>query len=118
MDFLEAFRQAGLMARLSLLMGFVPLVVALLYTYRPSERMLAIMRPLSLASIFAGIAGLAAGLIVVLMGIAASDRDTMNRSAAIMGLAESFVPILVNFGLLAVSWVLVTVGLMRRPRVE
>ena len=117
MDFLEAFRQAGMFARLSLFLGVGPLVVALLYLYRPSERTLAVMRPLSLASIFGAIAGLAAGLITVLMGVAASNPGQF-PGAAYAGLSESLVPLLVNFGLLAVAWVLVTGGMMRRPRGE
>jgi hypothetical protein len=118
MDLFEAFRQAGLLARLSLLLGLGPFVVALLYLYRPSERTLAVMRPLSLASIFAGVAGVAAGLIAVLMGVAASALDSMDLNAVFAGLSESLVPLLFNFGLLAVSWVIVTAGMMRRPRVE
>jgi hypothetical protein len=31
-----------------------------------------------------------------------------------VGLAEALVPIFVNFGVLAVSWLLVAVGIMRR----
>jgi hypothetical protein len=117
MDLLEAFRQAGLFARLSLFLGIGPLFVALLYLYRPSERTLTVMRPLSLASIFGAIAGLAAGLITVLMGVGATAPGQFPR-AAYVGLSESLVPLLMNFGLLAVAWILVTAGMLRRPRVE
>ena len=117
MDFIEAFQQSGLFARLSLFLGIAPLLVAVFYAYRPSERTLAMMRPLSLASIFAAIAGVAAGLIGVLMGIGATAPGQFPRMAYV-GLSEALVPVLFNFGLLAVAWVLVTGGMMRRPRLE
>ena len=53
MDFIEAFNQSGIFAKLSLLVGFGPLGLALGYILRPAERTLAILRPVSLAAIFA-----------------------------------------------------------------
>lgn len=114
MYFVEAFRESGVFAKLSLFLGFGPLAVAIVYAYRPSDRPLALLRPLSLASIFGAIAGLTAGLTTVLMGLAATPPGNISR-AVYAGLSEALVPALVNFGLLAVSWVLVTLGMLRRP---
>jgi hypothetical protein len=118
MSFIEAFNQAGVFAKLSLLVGFGPLGLAIGYLVRPAERTLAIMRPVSLATIFAGICGLLAGLIAVLTGIASSTPDPVHLSQFSAGLSESLVAPFVNFGLLAASWLLVAVGMMRRPRLE
>jgi len=118
MDFSEAFRQSGMFAKLSLLVGFGPIGLAIAYVFRPSERTLALMRPVSLAAIFAGICGLLAGLIAILTGIAATQSESLNMSGVYAGLSESLVAPFVNFGLLSTAWLLVALGMMRRPRVE
>jgi hypothetical protein len=51
MDFIEALKQSGIFAQLSLLVGFGPPALAIAYVRRPEERTLAIMRPVSLAAI-------------------------------------------------------------------
>jgi hypothetical protein len=117
MDFVEAFNQSGIFAKLSLLMGFGPPGLAIAYILRPAERKLAILRPVSLASIFAAIGGLVAGLIAVLMGVAAT-AGPVAVSNVYVGLSEALVAPLVNFGLLSVAWLLVAIGMMRRPRLE
>ena len=118
MEILEILRQAGLVALLSLMIDFVPLVMAVAYVVRPSERRLALMRPLSLAGLFAALAGGVVGFVSVLGGIAITSEpfaDTYHRYAA--GASESLVPTFVGFACLTVAWLLVAVG-MSRSRVE
>jgi len=117
MDFVEAFNQSGLFAKLSLLVGFGPPSLAIAYVLRPADRTLAILRPVSLAAIFAGICGLVAGLIAILTGVAAT-AGPVNMSNVSAGLSEALVPVFVNFGLLATAWLLVAIGMMRRPRLD
>ncbi len=116
MDFSDAFSQAGVFAKLSLLVGLGPPGLAMLYVARPSERTLLLMRPVSLAAIFAGISGLVAGWIAVLMNIGTTLPQPVHVAGVYVGLAESFVAPLFNFGLLAVAWLLVAIGMVRRPR--
>jgi hypothetical protein len=118
MDLVDAFNQAGIFAKLSLLVGFGPLGFAAAYVFRPAERTLAFLRPLSLAAIFAAMSGWVAGLIAVLMGVAATLPGPVHVPNVYIGLAESFVPPFVNFGLLATAWLLVTLGMIRSPRLE
>jgi hypothetical protein len=118
MDFAEAFKQSGVFAKLSLLVGFGPLALAIWYAVRPAERTLAIMRPVSLAAIFAGICGFIAGAIAVLTGIAATLPQPVHMAGVYAGLSEALVAPFVNFGSLAAAWLLVAVGMMRRPGVE
>jgi hypothetical protein len=118
MDFVDAFNQSGLFAKLSLLVGFGPPSLALAYVLRPAERTLAIMRPVSLAAIFAAICGLVAGLIAISRGVAATLPGPVHLSNVYIGLSEAFVPPFVNFGLLAAAWLLVAIGMMRRPHLD
>ena len=118
MDFTHAFNESGIFAKLSLFVGFAPLGLAIAYVLRPAERTLALMRPVSLAAIFAAISGLVVGLITILMGIAATVLQPVPMGSVYTGLSEALVPPFVNFGLLAGAWLLVAVGMMRRPRLE
>jgi len=114
----EILRQAGVVALLSLMIDFVPLVMAVAYVLRPSERRLALMRPLSLAGLFAALAGAVVGFVNVLRGIAVDSQpfaDGYHRVAA--GASESLVPTFVGFACLTFAWLLVAVG-MSRSRVE
>jgi hypothetical protein len=114
MDIVEAFNQSGVFAKLSLLAGLVPPGVAIVYAVRPTERKLAFMRPVSLAAIFAGISGLTAGLIAVLLGVAATPQGQIGMSHVYLGLSEAIVPAFMNFGFLAMAWLLVAAGMLRR----
>ena len=118
MDLLELLRQAGILALLTLAIDFVPLVMAVAYVARPTERRLALMRPLSLAGLFAALTGGVVGFLHVLRGIAVSSEpfaDVYHRFAA--GASESLVVTFVGFACLTVAWLLVAVG-MSRSRVE
>ena len=54
---MDMLRQASLFALLTLVIDVVPLVMAVVYVIRPTERHLALMRPLSLAGLFAALSG-------------------------------------------------------------
>ena len=118
MDLVDVFNQAGVFAKLSLLVGLGPPGLAAFYAVRPAERTLLIMRPVSLAAIFAAISGLVAGLIAGLTHVAATLPDPINVGSVYVGLSEALVAPLFNFGLLAVAWLLVAVGMVRGPRLE
>jgi len=111
MDFLTIFQQMGLAALFSIIISFLPLIAAGSYLVRPSEQRLAMMRPLSLAGIFAGLNGSSLGAINVLRGLwLEPPRD--GRLTAI-GAAESIVPLYVAFSCLMLAWLLVAAGMRR-----
>ena len=103
------------------LMGFVILVagggglgMAVAYAIRPTERKLALIRPLSLAGIFAAVCSSAVGFATALKGAADAGVNPDSMRVLLAGLAESWVPLFVAFALLAVAWLLVAVGLRRQ----
>jgi hypothetical protein len=110
----DALRNAGLVGKLSVLMGVVPLAVAVVYAVWPTEQRLALMRPLSLATIFAAISGTVLGILNVLLFMSRSEPPVFSHVAAV-GLAEALFPAFFNFGCLTVAWVCVALGLWRRP---
>ena len=110
----DALTNASLVGKISMFVGIVPLAMAVIYAIWPTEQRLAVMRPLSLATIFAAVSGTFLGLINVFLFMSRSDPPTFSRIAAI-GLSEALVPVFFGFGCLTVAWLCVALGLWRRP---
>lgn len=110
----DALRQASIVALASMFLGIVPLAMGVVYAVWPSEQRLALMRPLSLATIFGAISGSVLGVLNVFLTMGTSDTPAFSRVIAI-GLSESLVPIFFGFGCLTVAWLCVALGLWRRP---
>jgi hypothetical protein len=111
---MELWNQMGWFAKLSLLIGALPLVAAGLYVIQPTERRLALMRPISLAGLFAAIGGTVVGLLNVLRAAAMSDAftpDVFRQMAG--GASEALVAVFFGFACLTVAWLLVAVGMQR-----
>ncbi len=103
------------------LMGFVILVsgvgvlgTAIAYAVRPSERKLELLRPLSLAAIFAALCSFAVGTATALKFAAERESGPAAMHGLAAGLSEAFVPLFVAFAFLAVAWLLVVLGMRRR----
>jgi hypothetical protein len=107
-------REASLFALLTLVLGLVPLVMAVVYVIRPTERNLALMRPLSLTGLFAAAAGTVLGFINVLRFIWTRELTAEGYKVMAVGAAESLVPVFVGFASLTVAWLLVAVGMGRQ----
>ena len=112
MEFFQMLSRMGIAAIISILICLLPLLAGGAYLLRPSEQRLAMMRPLSLAAIFAGLSGASLGAINTLRMLwMEPPRDT--RIVAV-GAAESIVTLYVAFSCLMLAWLCVAVG-MRRP---
>jgi hypothetical protein len=110
---MNILREASIFALLTLIVGFVPLVMAVVYVFRPTERHLALMRPLSLAGLFASVCGAVLGFINVLRLVWTRDLTGETYRVMATGAAESLVPVFVGFGCLTAAWLLVAVGMGR-----
>jgi hypothetical protein len=111
---MEMMRQASLFARLTLILAFVPLIMAAVYMFRPTERNLALMRPLSLAGLFAALSGGVLGFINVLHLVWTRELTAETYRVMAVGASESLVPTFLGFACLTVAWLLVAVGMGRR----
>jgi len=111
---IRVLSEASLVALASLFMGVVPLAMAIVYVIWPSEQRLALMRPLSLAAIFAVLSGSTLGVVNVLIAISRNQTGAF-PSLAWVGFAEALVPLFFGFGCLTVAWLCVSIGLWRRP---
>jgi len=111
---MSALRYLGIAAIFGLAITAVPLIVAILFAARPSASRLELMRPVSLAGIFAAVAGLFLGIANSLVGINRHAADTNVLAYAAQVFAESTIPAFVSFSLLAAAWLVVGIGMRRQ----
>lgn len=113
----DMFQGISLFALLTIIVGVLPFAIAVMYAVRPTERRLALLRPVSLASIFAGLSGALSGFINILRGIGVTGTISPEIFARVsIGLAEALVPMFLAFGWLTAAWLLVAVGMRRGER--
>ena len=110
----ELIFQISIFAMLSMAVSMGAFGLAVAYALRPTERRLALMRPVSLASIFAALCGLLSGGAMVLGGLAGTRTGSVDVGNVYMGMAEVLTLGFMCFGFLAAAWLLVAVGMLRR----
>ncbi|HVN21242.1 MAG TPA: hypothetical protein VMU05_20820 [Dongiaceae bacterium] len=99
---------------LGTLFCLVPLVTGAWYAFRPSERVLALMRPLTLGAIFAAIC-----TFVLVLANGCVDISVMNRldpqgiREVATILSERLSLVLASFASLSVAWFFVAIGMRR-----
>jgi hypothetical protein len=109
------------------IIGLVTLVVAARFAFRPAERTLAILRPLSAATIAAALAAVLMGTANLLAGLKwAVDRaataaaagqtaaPVFSLSSTLGGVIESLGALAACAALMTVVWALVAVGMRRQ----
>jgi hypothetical protein len=108
---IASLTQGSLFMWFGLAIGAAPLVGAVVYTVRPTEQRLALMRPLSLAAIFATIANLllAEANALHYAGSAPSDSPPVLQLVA-----EAFIPAFIGFALLTVAWLVMAIASRRQ----
>lgn len=111
---IRVLSEASIVALASMFMGIAPLAMGIVYAIWPIEQRLVLMRPLSLATIFAALSGSILGVLNVLVGISGSQASAFPPPAW-QGFAEALVSLFFGFGCLTIAWLCVAVGLWRRP---
>jgi hypothetical protein len=111
----EVLRDLGVAAVLSLAISAAPMAMGLAFALWPSERKLAMMRPLALAGTFAAICTILLGLANSLIGLSRpATLDTPLFQRTMLGLAESLVPAFLAFGFLTAGWLCVALGMRKQ----
>jgi hypothetical protein len=113
-NLVDLLGQVSLFAKLTMAVAVVAFGLAVTYVFRPTEQKLVLMRPVSLAAIFATVSGLLGGWIAILGGVAATPDGRLPTASLYRGVAESLSVGFVSFGLLGAAWMLVAVGVLRR----
>jgi len=106
-------REASIAALGAIVVTILPVGAGFAYVLKPSEQRLAMMRPLSLASLFAGLSGLLLGFMNLLRYHWMNETPLNTRIFAI-GVAESLVPLLLSFASLTFAWLCVAFAMRRQ----
>jgi hypothetical protein len=110
----DVWRETSVVGLLGVFVAVVTAGFAVASAIRPSERRLALIRPLSVATIFAGLCSFAIGLTNVFVGLSSVEGLTEPAWRAMTaGTAESLVMLVVTFGCLTLTWLCVAVALRR-----
>ena len=96
------------------LVALVMLAAAAYFAFRPSERMLGLVRPLASATIYSALAAFFAGITNGLFYFSRHLEDTPTWPRMIQGFAETPIPLVAGFAAVSVTWLLVAVGLRRQ----
>ena len=114
----ELMKAGGWSMWMVLVFGLGALVAAGVFVFRRDLGKLALVRALTLATVFAIAAGLCANVAAV-MTYAAGQTEVATHVVVLQGLSESLAPGVLGFTLLSISWLLVAVGTRRaQDRIE
>ena len=99
---------------LGMLLCMVPLVTGAWYAFRPSERLLSLMRPLTLGAIFSATCTFVLALANGCVDISMMDRlDPQPIQHVATFLSERLAPVIASFASLAAAWFFVAMGMRR-----
>ena len=111
---MRVLTQASLASLLAMVVSMTPMLMGIFYAFRPNEYRLALMRPLSLAGIFAAAANVFLGLANALVYVShVETTEPARMGAAAQGLAEACVMPFIGFACLTIGWLGVAIGMRR-----
>jgi hypothetical protein len=114
---LQDLAREGIVAVFGMVVSLLPLVVAVRYMVRPGEHLLGLMRPLSLATIFAALNTFFSSAAALARHLPAMRTPAgYNADWIAHNVSEGMTPIFVAFGFLAAAWLCVGVGMWRAAR--
>jgi hypothetical protein len=110
----SAIFNLGIVAVLGVFVCVAPMVLGWWFAFKPSERLLALMRPLTLAATFSAISNTMLGLVNTLVGISAHPERASSTGLIAANLAESLVVPFLSFACLSVAWLAVAIGMRKQ----
>jgi hypothetical protein len=99
---------------LGMLICIVPAVAGARFAFRPGERLLSIIRPLTLGAVFAALCNF---VLAIANGFAAVSRMSGLDLAGVRVVGavfmEGLAPVVVSFASLAVAWFFIAIGMRK-----
>lgn len=97
-----------------LLLCTIPAIAGACFAFRPSERLLTLMRPLTLGAVFIALCtftlAIANGFVAINM-MNGLDLPAVRRVGAVF--MEGLAPVVISFATLAVAWFFVAIGMRK-----
>lgn len=111
---MRGFGGASFASLLGLLICTVPMVAGGWFAFRPSERLLSLMRPLTLGAVFSALCNfvlaIANGFVAISM-MSGLDLPGVRVVGAVF--MEGLAPVVASFAALAVAWLFVAIGMRK-----
>lgn len=107
--------ESGILQKLGIILAVATAAYAAVYAWRPTESRLALLRPLSVATVFAALCSFTLGLALLLSGLSATPDVASAWRTAALGASETFVGLFFSFGCLTTAWLCVAFGVRRVP---
>lgn len=99
-----------------IILGLSSFAMAVSFMVKPTEVKLAVIRPLSIATTFASVAGLSSGLATALTNISGQlggRSGLVNVAMLAGGISEALVAAVFGFSLLTLAWIAVALGMRK-----
>lgn len=110
---MRLFGHVTFASMLGSLLCMVPLLAGAWHALRPSERLLALMRPLTVGAVFAAICTFVLALANGCVAISMSSLEPQAIRLVAAGFTERLPPVMASFASLAVAWFFVAIGMRR-----
>jgi hypothetical protein len=112
--FADTFKQLGLAAFAGLIVTAVPLLLGMAFAVWPNERWLSLIRPLTIAGIFAAVANVFGALANTFIALArVAPTDPIGQRMVVM-LTEVSIVAFISFVFLSAAWLCVAIGMRRQ----
>ncbi len=116
----EFFRAGGFVMFFVLGFGALAIAAAVYFARAPDERRMSLVRGLSATTLFSLLSGVSTNVAAVFHNIPTHPEWLEDHSVAevlLFGLSEALAPAILGFTLLALTWLVATVGVRRMPAV-
>jgi hypothetical protein len=111
---MEGITRASFASLFGLLIAIIPAIAGLWFAFRPGERLLSIMRPLTLAAVFAALCSFTLALtngFASMSRLEVLDLNGVRLLGAVM--MEGLAPVVASFVSLTFAWACVAIGMRR-----
>ncbi|MEZ4220515.1 MAG: hypothetical protein R3B13_06245 [Polyangiaceae bacterium] len=116
----EFLRLGGVPMIFVLLFGALTLAAAVTFARRPMERMVGMIRGMSIATVFVVLSGVASGLVATFTRVPQTPEwanDPKVSLIIVTGIGESLTIAIVGFSFLAIAWLVTALGVRRMGQV-
>jgi len=111
---MRGFGSASYASLLGLLICSIPLLAAAWFAFKPSERLLALMRPLTLGAVFCCLSNFVLAIAKGFVGISMMDGLDLPAVRTVGAIfMEGLAPVVASFASLAVAWFFVAIGMRK-----
>jgi len=111
---MRGFAGAGFASLFGLLICIIPAIAGAWFAFRPTERLLTLMRPLTFGAVFSAVCNFVLAIandFIAISMMTGLDLPGFRRVGAVF--MEGLAPVVASFARLAVAWFFVAIGMRK-----